>query len=124
MTKPLGLFLYENLMPGSQLANRLQDLGYRVQVVGDARLLVSQAIEEKPMLVVIDLACQRVNVCDVIKELRQNPATSHMPVLAFTNHSNTAMQTAAREAGATLVAAEEAMLVQLPQLLDQVLEIE
>src|SRR5438445_9362650 len=35
MTTPLALVFYENLLPGSQLVNRLQDLGYRVQTIGD-----------------------------------------------------------------------------------------
>ena len=36
MTQPLALVLYERLLPGSQLVNRLQDLNYRVQVIADA----------------------------------------------------------------------------------------
>ena len=124
MTKPLALFFYENLLPGSQLVNRMQDLGYRVQVINDAHLLVDQAIQEKPLLVVTDLACQRADLCQVIKELRQTPATAHIPVLPITAQTNEQRQAAAREAGATLAAAEDAILVQLPQLLEKVLEVE
>ena len=36
MTQPLALVLYEKLLPGSQLVNRLQDLNYRVQTIADA----------------------------------------------------------------------------------------
>ena len=36
MTQPLALVLYEKLLPGSQLVNRLQDLNYRVQAIADA----------------------------------------------------------------------------------------
>ena len=35
MTQPLALVLYEKLLPGSQLVNRLQDLNYRVQTIAD-----------------------------------------------------------------------------------------
>src|SRR5262245_49139849 len=35
MTEPLALVVYEKLLPGSQLVNRLQDLKYRVQTVAD-----------------------------------------------------------------------------------------
>ncbi|MSU21450.1 MAG: response regulator [Pedosphaera sp.] len=124
MTKPLALFVYENLLPGSQLVNRLQDLGYRVQVISDARTLTNQALQEKPLLVVADLAPQEADLCQAIKELRDNPGTQHIPVLAFTAHGSEKMLTAAREAGATLVAAEDALLAQLPQLLEQVLVVE
>jgi DNA-binding response OmpR family regulator len=124
MTKPLALFFYENLLLGSQLVNRMQDLGYRVQVISDAHTLVGQAAKEKPLLVVTDLASQKADLCQVIKDLRENSTTQHIPVLAFTGQSDEKVHTAAREAGATLVAAEDALLVQLPQLLERVLEVE
>ena len=39
MTQPLALVVYEKLLPGTQLVNRLQDLHYRVQAVTDADTL-------------------------------------------------------------------------------------
>ena len=49
MKLPLAILLYENLIPGSQLINRLQDLGYRVETINDARLLVELAEREKAL---------------------------------------------------------------------------
>ena len=40
MIQPLALVFYERLLPGSQVVNRLQDMRYRVQVVGDPAGLV------------------------------------------------------------------------------------
>ena len=40
MTQPLALVVYEKLLPGSQLLNRLQDLNYRVQAIANADSLV------------------------------------------------------------------------------------
>jgi CheY-like chemotaxis protein len=124
VTKPLALLFYENLLPGSQLVNRLQDLDYRVQVVTEASTLVECAASVKPLLVLADLNCRRANVCELIQALRQNPRTQHLPVLAFTGGADEKIQAAAREAGATLVAVANAMLVHLPQLLEQALEVE
>ena len=59
MTEPLALVLYEKLLPGSQLVNRLHDLRYRVQVIADADTLVECAEQEKPMVVLADLASTR-----------------------------------------------------------------
>src|SRR6266850_298297 len=59
MTEPLAIVLYERLMPGSQLVNRLQDLKYRVQTVNDPALLVDCAEQAKPMLVLVDLESSR-----------------------------------------------------------------
>src|SRR5881398_3167171 len=98
MTTPLALVFYERLLPGSQLVNRLQDLGYRVQTISDVQTLVRQALQEKPLILVT--------------------------VLAFTELKNEKMQASAAAAGTTIVAGNEAILDQLPQLLDQALQVE
>jgi len=122
MTTPLALVFYEALMPGSQLVNRLQDLGYNVVVHTEASTLVEQAKECKPFLLVMDLASQN-DLNAVLRHLRQTPETAHVPVLAFTKDGQEARRLAAHEAGATLVAGDAAMLAHLPQLLEQVLEV-
>ena len=124
MTQPLALILYEKLLPGSQLANRLRDLGYRVLVVTEAASLVAQAELEKPLLVLADLASAQGDICAAITELRNYPATAHLPVLAFAEQRSADLQTQAHAAGATLVASDELVLAQLPQLLEKVLEVE
>lgn len=122
MTQPLAFLVYEQLMPGSQLANRLKDLGYRVQTLHEPAALVAEADKEMPLLVIVDLASATANVNAVIQQLKGNAATAHLPVLAFTVNTDQAIQDAAVAAGATLVAGSEAILAQLPQLLDQVLD--
>ena len=124
MTKPLVLVFYENLLPGSQLINRLTDLDYRVLSFHDSYLLEDQSQREKPLLVIADLTSRKTDVCVAIKKLKDNPATAHIPVLAFTSHKNVKLQDAARAAGATLVASDTVILDQLPHLLAQALEIE
>ena len=124
MTQPLALVAYENLMPGSQLVNRLQDLGYRAHQVVEIAKLVEVAEREKPMLVVIDLLFTKADICALITRLRKNRATEHIPVLAFTSAANEKLQESGRLASAKMVASEEAMMHHLPQLLDQVLAVE
>jgi CheY-like chemotaxis protein len=124
MTQPLALVLYEKLLPGSQLVNRLQDLNYRVQVIADAERLVECAEQAKPMLVLADLESTRNNVCAAVARLRQNTATKHLPVIAFSGERVVDLQAAARVAGATLVVTDAAILTHLPQFLDQALQVE
>jgi len=124
MTTPLALVFYENLLPGSQLVNRLQDLGYRVQTISDVQTLALQALQEKPLIIVTDLACADVDVCAIIRELKRNPETRHIPVIAFTDLKNEKLQSAATTAGATMVAGNDAILDQLPELLDQALQVD
>ena len=124
MSQPLALVLYERLLPGSQLVNRLQDLNYRVQTIADPAKLLECAEQARPMLVLADLEFTRQDVCAVLARLRQNPATKHLPVIAFSGDATTALQAAAQAAGVTLVVSQAALLSQLPQMLDQVLQVE
>ena len=82
------------------------------------------AEREKPMLVVIDLFFTKAYICGLITRLRKNPATEHIPVLAYTSAANEKLQESGRLAGAKIVASEDAVVHHLPQLLDQVLAVE
>jgi len=124
MTQPLALVVYEKLLPGTQLVNRLQDLNYRVRAITDVDTLVACAEQEKPMLVIADLEATKKNVCDAIGKLRQNPVTQHVPVIAFAPDEATNLQDAARKAGAVVVASDAAILNHLPQFLEQALRVE
>jgi CheY-like chemotaxis protein len=124
MTQPLALVFYERLLPGSQIVNRLQDLNYRVQVVADAVTLAECAEQAKPMLVLADLESTRSNVCEALGRLRQNPATKHLPIIAFGADHAADIQAAAQAAGANLIVGEAAILNHLPQVLEQALQIE
>lgn len=124
MTQPLALVVYEKILPGTQLVNRLQDLHYRVQVVTDADTLVACAQQEKPMLVLADLTSSRQNVCAAIGQLRQTPGTNHIPVIAFAPEDAEDLKQAALAAGAVLATSEAAILNHLPELLEQALRVE
>jgi PleD family two-component response regulator len=124
MTKPLAICFSENLLLVNQLVNRLQEMGYRVEVTHEGKNLLPFAIREKPILVLLDLGYRTTDVCQLIASLRQEQHTKHIPILAFGPQRDEALQAAAHEAGANLVAVESGLLQQLPNLLNQVLEIE
>jgi CheY-like chemotaxis protein len=125
MTEPLALVVYERLLPGSQLVNRLQDMKYRVQTLSSPGQLASAAIEAKPMLVFMDLDDSAgKDPCGAVKQLKQNPATAHIPVVGFIMDSRPELEEKARAAGITVVATEPVLLNHLSQLLDQALQIE
>jgi len=124
MTEPLALVLYEKLLPGSQIVNRLQDLKYRVESLSDASRLVECAQQTGPMIVLVDLECTRDNVCASITRLKQTQATKHLPVIAFSGEKAVNLQAAAKAAGVTLVVSDAAILSHLPQFLEQALQLE
>ena len=124
MTQPLAIVLYEKLLPGTQLVNRLQDLSYRVQTIASADRLVECAEQARPMLVLADLHSTRNDVCAALARLKQNEATKHLPVIAFSGQDTDELQAAAKAAGATLIVNEAAILAHLPQILEQALRVE
>lgn len=124
MTQPLALVVYEKLLPGSQVVNRLQDLNYRVQTLNDAKMLVECAEQTKPILVLADLESTRGNVCAELALLKQNSSTKHLPIIGFRGETAVSLDAAAQAAGVTLVVSETAILNHLPQFLDQALQVE
>lgn len=124
MTQPLALVLYEKILPGSQLANRLRDLKYRVQTLSEADALVNCARQEKPLLALVDLVSARQNVCVAIRQLRNDPDTGHIPIIAFAPENQPDLHKSAREAGATLVTADSTILPHLAQFIEQALQID
>ena len=123
MTKPLALIHYERLMPGSQLVNRLQDLGYRVQTVTDASELLETARREKPMIVILDLVT-KADICTVIQQLKGDKETEHLPVITFAGAKDQKLHAEAIRCGETLVALDDALLPQLSHLLEHALRID
>jgi CheY-like chemotaxis protein len=123
MTQPLALVFYEKLMPGSQLANKLQDLNYRVQTVNDPASFHLRARDERPLLAIVDLAGGAA-VCSAIAALKTDATTGHIPVIAFAGEGATQAMEAAQKAGAKLVVSETAIANYLPELLNQALHID
>ena len=121
MTKPLALIYYFNLLPGSQLAAKLQDMGYRVQPVPDLSALKEIAENEKPLLIIMEILGQKDSCAEIFK-IKNYPMTFHIPILAYSMKHDADLQKAATAAGASLLASSENLMVQLPQLLEQVLE--
>lgn len=124
MTQPLALLAYEAILPGSQLVNRLRELGYRVLCTGPSDILLSSACQEKPMIILMDLLSQAQDTLAIIRSLRAEAQTAHVPIIAFCPLKERKLQQGARTAGATLVAVSDGILEQLPALLDQALAID
>jgi CheY-like chemotaxis protein len=123
MTQPLAMVFYERLMPGSQLVNRLQDLNYRVLALNNLALLAATAKRETPLLLLIDLAA-RGEVCAAIEKIKAEPATSHLPVIAFAPDDQPELLSAAQKSGANFTIGESGLAGHLPQLLDQALNLD
>lgn len=122
MSEPLAVVYYSSILPGSRLASRLQDLGYRVRTLSSLGELPATCEREKPMVALLEISPAADGRREV-KALRQNPATTHIPVVAFCGPHDKAFAAAAQEAGVSLLASSASAIEQLPALLDQALEV-
>lgn len=124
MTVPLALVAHERLFPGSQLAVKLADLGYRTHHVKDLTTLVSEPENQGPLVVLIDLVWKLRDPLISIRQLATNPNTEHLPVIAYGDMSADTLLEQALNEGADLVTGDEGILQQLGPLLDQALDME
>ena len=123
MLLPLAIVFYEQLMPGSQVVNRLQDLNYRVLAINNAALLAATTKRETPLLLLADLDAH-ADVCGAIEKIKADPASAHLPVIAFAPDNRPELLSAAEKAGANFTVGESALLPHLAQLLDRALHVE
>jgi PleD family two-component response regulator len=124
VTSPLALLLYERLLPGSALGNKLRDQSYRIQHLTVAANLVATAESEKPLVVFVDLELKNSSPFEAIRALKATAGTTHLPILAFSSPRHEKLQADAIAAGATLIASDESILAQLPTMLDQAMAVE
>jgi CheY-like chemotaxis protein len=64
----------------------LTDAGYTVLTAGDGLRGLALATSAHPDLIVMDLALPRLDGWAATRRLKANPATQHIPVVAFTAH--------------------------------------
>jgi len=110
-------------MPGGQIANRLQDLNYRVQILPSAAQLMETVQRETPLLAFVDLTAPG-EVIEAIKALKATPATEHLPIIAFAPDKPAELLTAAEKAGANFAVGDSAVSNHLPQLIEHALHLE
>lgn len=124
MTQPLVILVYERILPGSQLLNRFQDMGYRVLALNDPRLLVESARREGPLITVVDMPFSQADAARAIAELRAAPDTQHVPVIAIVPAQDKELEQKAVASQATLVAHDTAILNHLDRFLQQALQLD
>lgn len=121
MSRPLAIHLFENLLLGTGVSSGLEKLGYEVVRLDDPALLALRAAEWKPFLVVLDLTIRSGDPCAAIRALKNDAALRHIRVLAYGDHRNESLLTAAREAGADVVTTNGMVCSHLAEVVQQTL---
>ena len=66
------------------VAITLEDPAYRIVTAVDGEQALNQIRQTRPDLVILDWKMPRVNGLEVVKQLRQNPTTTGIPVVLLT----------------------------------------
>ena len=77
----------------------LNDAGYEISRAGSLALGISKALAERPDLIIIDLYLPDMNVVDATLILKQDLATSGIPIVVLTSMTIGDWKTKALKAG-------------------------
>jgi CheY-like chemotaxis protein len=77
----------------------LTSMGYQVSTASDGVEAIEKAQQLRPDLIVLDLELPRVSGYEAAAQLRSNPDTRHIPLIAATGYSHERQLERAREAG-------------------------
>lgn len=93
------LLVEDNEMNRDMLSRRLQRRGYSVELAVDGRQGVEMAKSGQYDLVLMDMSLPELDGWEATRELRAEPSTKGLPIIALTAHAMAGDQDKALEAG-------------------------
>ena len=81
------LLVEDNEMNRDMLSRRLQRRGYEVLTAVDAESGLALTRSEMPVLVLMDMSLPGIDGWEVTRQLKADPATRAIPVIALTAHA-------------------------------------
>lgn len=77
----------------------LEHVGYSVLEAADGERALHLAREERPDLILMDVSIPKIDGYTATRELKADPATAHIPIIALTAHALAEDEQRARDAG-------------------------
>jgi CheY-like chemotaxis protein len=84
---PKILLVEDNEMNRDMLSRRLEKRGYTVAIAIDGSAGVAMAKSELPDLILMDMSLPVLDGWDATKQVKSDPATAQIPVIALTAHA-------------------------------------
>lgn len=84
---PKILLVEDNEMNRDMLSRRLEKRGYTLSMAVDGGAGVAMAKSEHPDLILMDMSLPVLDGWDATKQVKADPATAHIPVIALTAHA-------------------------------------
>ena len=81
------LLVEDNEMNRDMLSRRLQRRGHEVLVAGDGADGVAKAKDEVPALILMDMSLPVLDGWEATRQIKADPVTSAIPIIALTAHA-------------------------------------
>jgi two-component system, cell cycle response regulator DivK len=114
---PKILLVEDNEMNRDMLSRRLARKGYEIVIAVDGGQGVKMAHDEKPDLILMDMSLPVKDGWTATRELKDDPDTKHIPVIALTAHAMSGDREQALEAGCDDY---DTKPIELPRLLGKI----
>ena len=96
---PKLLLVEDNEMNRDMLSRRLQRRGFQVVMATDGAQGVAMATSETPDLILMDMSLPVIDGWEATRQIKANPSTKRIPVIAITSHAMADDRRRALEAG-------------------------
>ncbi len=93
------LLVEDNEMNRDMLSRRLERKGYEVCIAVDGGQGVAMARSEKPELILMDMSLPVLDGWEATRQLKSDPQTASVPIIALTAHAMAGDRDKAMEAG-------------------------
>ena len=84
---PKILLVEDNEASADALGRRLERRNYAVRIAYDGMQAVEMAKTEQPDLILMDLGLPKMDGWDATAHLKNNPETSHIPIIVLSAHA-------------------------------------
>jgi two-component system, cell cycle response regulator DivK len=111
------LLVEDNEMNRDMLSRRLERKGYQILIAVDGSQGVSMAHAESPDLILMDMSLPVLDGWEATRQLKADPATKHIPVIALTAHAMASDREQALAAGCDDY---DTKPIELPRLLEKI----
>jgi CheY-like chemotaxis protein len=111
------LLVEDNEMNRDMLSRRLTKRGYTVAMAVDGRQGIDMALSEKPDIILLDMSLPIVDGWEAAQQIKANPASAGVPLIALTAHAMASDRERAISAGCDDF---DTKPVELPRLLGKI----
>jgi two-component system, cell cycle response regulator DivK len=111
------LLVEDNEMNRDMLSRRLVRKGYEVAIAVDGQEGINMTTSEKPDLVLMDMSLPVIDGWEATRQLKANPDTQSIPIIALTAHAMAGDRQKTIEAGCDDY---DTKPIELPRLLEKI----